>query len=766
MLSKPTSRILRMVALGFLASSMLANCAFAESQSEQVVLSMPEHFHAPGAAAQGFSSVDADKIQETQEKYVFETEVSKLMKIIINSLYKNRDIFLRELISNASDALDKIRFLSLTDSGSMSSNSNLNISIAADPVARTLTITDSGVGMTRQQLKDNLGTIAKSGTSEFLSKMEDSKKDDVSLIGQFGVGFYSVFLVADRVTVASKSNDDPVQHVWVSDAVNDFTIAEDPRGNTLGRGSQITLYLKEDAAEFLEPSNVENLISRYSEFINFPIFLWKSHNETIVPDKNDKVELDDDIEEEEINAEQKVEPEEITEQVWDWNQINTQKPIWTRSPKDISEEEYIEFYKSFSKNENAQPITWSHFKGEGDVDFRSIIYVPPEPEANFYQSLATDTSNVKLFIKRVFITDEVAGDFFPKWLSFLKAIVDAEDLPLNVSRETLQQHKTLKMISKRLIKKALDMFAQLAKTDEKKYTQFIRHYGSALKYGGIESSTHRKKIGTLLRYQSSQYPTDPVVGFDAYIERMKPDQKNIFYASGMTVEEIEQSPFLERLVADGYEVLYFTDPIDEMLMQNMPGYDGKMFSNIAKGDIKIGEETDDSKAEQKALEESYRPLEHYLKNVLSEYIDKVTISKRLATSPMAIVTPEFGLTGHMEKLLAAQGFNAAQKEDALYKFMASQKKSLEINPNHPIIQSLLEKIEEGEADEDITQLVTVLYETTAIRSGFALKDMRGFTQRIEEVVGKGVGAEVAKAPKLRQEIPTVPEELFVGHDEL
>jgi heat shock protein beta len=689
------------------------------------------------------------------------------MKIIINSLYKNRDIFLRELISNASDALDKIRFLSLTDSASMSSNSNLNISIAADPIARTLTITDSGVGMTRQQLKENLGTIAKSGTSEFLAKMEDSKKEDVSLIGQFGVGFYSVFLVADKVSVASKSNDDPVQHVWVSDAVNDFTIAEDPRGNTLGRGSQITLHLKEDATEFLDPTLVEGLISRYSEFINFPIFLWKGHNETIVPEQADD-DVDVDIEEEEIDAEKKTETEEITQEVWDWNQVNTQKPIWTRSPKDIADEEYIEFYKTFSKKEVGEPISWSHFKGEGDVDFRAIMYIPPEPEANFYQSMATATSNVKLFIKRVFITDDVAGDFFPKWLSFLQAIVDAEDLPLNVSRETLQQHKTLRMISKRLIKKALDMFAQLAKSDEKKYTKFIQAYGSALKYGAIESNTHRKRVASLLRFQSSKNPSEPVVGLDAYLENMKPDQKNIFYASGMTVEEIQQSPFLERLIADGYEVLFFTDPIDEMLMQNMPGYDGKMFSNIAKGDIKFGDDSDEAKAEQKELEASFKPLQGWLMSVLSQYIDKVTISKRLATSPMAIVTPEFGLTGHMEKLLAAQGMNVAQKEDTLYKFMASQKKTLELNPNHPIIKALLDQIESGEPDEDTTQLVTVLYETTAIRSGFTLKDMRGFTQRIEEVVGKGVGADVVKAPKLKPDYGStiVPEELLFGHDEL
>lgn len=764
----PAPRIIRMAMLGFLASAMLATSTFAEpQQGEQIVLSSTEH-HAPGAGAQGFSALDTEKIRETEEKYVFETEVSKIMKIIINSLYKNRDIFLRELISNASDALDKIRFMSLTDSASMGTNSNLNISITADPVARTLTITDSGVGMTRQQLKDNLGTIAKSGTSEFLSKMEESKKEDVSLIGQFGVGFYSVFLVADRVTVASKSNDDPAQHVWVSDAVNDFTIAEDPRGNTLGRGSQITLHLKEDAVEFLEPSNVESLITKYSEFINFPIFLWKGHNETIISEKSDTFETDADVEEEEIDGE-KTEPEELTEEVWEWNQINTQKPIWTRSPKDITEEEYVEFYKTFTKSNDGDPIAWSHFKGEGDVDFRSIMYIPARPDANFYQSLASATNNVKLFIKRVFITDDVAGDFFPRWLSFLKAIVDAEDLPLNVSRETLQQHKTLKMISKRLVKKALDMFAQLAKNDEKKYSEFISHYGVALKYGAIESQTHRKKVASLLRFRSSQNAQDAVVGLDAYIERMKPDQKNIFYASGMTIEEIEQSPFLERLVADGYEVLYFVDPIDEMLMQNMPGYDGKSFSNIAKGDIKIGDDSDEAKAEHKELEETFKPLQNWLKSTLSEYIDKVTISKRLATSPMAIVTPEFGLTGHMEKLLAAQGMNAAQKEDALYKFMASQKKTLEVNPKHPIIKALLDQVESGEPDEDITQLVTVLYETTSIRSGFQVKDLRGFTQRIEEVVGKGVGADVAKAPTLKkeEEEPIVPEDLFVGgHDEL
>ncbi|KAI9271491.1 Hsp90 protein-domain-containing protein [Phascolomyces articulosus] len=673
---------------------------------------------------------------EDTEKFTFQTEISRLMSLIINSLYKTREIFLRELISNASDALDKIRFMALTDSSALAHNSKLSISIAADPESKTITITDTGIGMTREQLKQNLGTIAKSGTSEFLAKVEGSKDGDVNQIGQFGVGFYSVFLVADKVTVASKSNDDEDQYVWSSQAVDDFVIAKDPRGNTLGRGTQITLHLKEDAEEFLNENALRDLVTKYSEFINFPIYLWSSHEEEVAKEATEKEEDDEIVEEsleeedEESTKKEEEEVEKVT--VFDWERINTQKPIWMRNAKEVEEDEYVEFYRAIAKEPSATPISWTHVKGEGDTEYRSIMYIPPKVDPNFFQNLAEKAHNVRLFVKRVFITDEF--ELFPKWLSFLKGIVDADDLPLNVSRETLQQHRALRTISKHLVKKALDMFQQLAKDNEEKYGQFFKEYGSALKYGAIESNTHRKKIAGLLRFSSSYDPTSPGVSLDSYISRMKGSQSSIFYLSGMSVEEIEQSPFLERLLARGYEVLYLTEPIDEMLIQNMPGYNGKMFANVAKGDLKFGDEEE----LDEQLDEDYDELQAWLKTTLADEIDKVVLSKRLTTSPMAIVAADFGLTGHMERLMAAQG-QSNKDRDMMLNFMKMQKKTLEINPKHPIIKSLAGRSID-EMDEDTKELVLVLYETTAIRSGYPLADINAFTKRVETIIRKGVGA--------------------------
>ncbi|KAI8332102.1 Hsp90 protein-domain-containing protein [Chlamydoabsidia padenii] len=681
----------------------------------------------------------ADQVEQLEtEKFTFQTEISRLMSLIINSLYKSREIFLRELISNASDALDKIRFMALTDASALATQEDLTISIAADPSTNSLIITDTGIGMTRDQLMKNLGTIAKSGTSEFLEKLE-SAKGDVTQIGQFGVGFYSVFLVADKVTVASKSNDDPDQHVWMSEAVDDFVIAKDPRGNTLGRGTQITIHLKDNALEFLDQDNLKGLVAKYSEFINFPILVWTSRNETVTKATTDSVgDDDDDLLEESLDKESATEEEKETRTVYSWERVNTLKPIWMRNAKDVSDEDYIDFYRSFTKNPSGEALTWSHYKGEGDVEFRSIIYVPSAADPNFFQNLAEKVHNVKLFVKRVFITDEF--DLFPKWLSFLKGVVDADDLPLNVSRETLQKHKSLRTISKHLVKKALDMFAQLAKQDEEKYTKFIKQFGSALKYGAIESNTHRKKVASLLRFASSYDPSGPTVSLDNYITRMKANQKSMYYLSGMTISEIENSPFLEQLLARGYEVLYMVDPIDEMLIQNMPGYNGKMFVNIAKGKLSFGDDEDvDGQQQQQDQDADYQPLFDWLKTTLAQHVDKVISSKRLTKSPMAIVANDFGLTGHMERLMAAQGGESKSQQDMMLNMMKMQKKTLEINPAHPIIKTLLERVESNDMDGDMTDLVTVLYETTSIRSGYPLADITGFTKRVETIIRRGVG---------------------------
>ncbi|KAI9314445.1 Hsp90 protein-domain-containing protein [Dichotomocladium elegans] len=712
----------------------------ADAEQQQIVFE--SGYNTPSA---GLSAEQVEQLEDT-ETFTFQTEISRLMSLIINSLYKTREIFLRELISNASDALDKIRFLALTDATALATNDKLAIMIAADPEAGTIVITDSGIGMTREQLKQNLGTIAKSGTSEFLAKFEESK-GDVNQIGQFGVGFYSVFLVADKVTVASKSNDDEDQYVWSSHAINDFMIAKDPRGNTLGRGTEITIHLKDDALRFLEEDTLRSLIGKYSEYINFPIYLWTSHEEKVIK-QNEDVDDDDVIEEEDLEDDVDKKKEEVQETriVHDWERINTQKPIWLRNAKEVSKEEYVDFYKSISKDQR-EPLSWTHVKGEGDVEYRSIIYIPSKVDPNFFQNLAEKAHNVRLFVKRVFITDEF--DLFPKWLSFLKGIVDADDLPLNVSRETLQKHRALRNISKHLVKKALDMFAQLAKDDEEKYTTFFKEYGNALKFGTVEDNKHRKKLATLLRFPSSYDPSEAAVSLESYISRMKSNQKSIYYLSGMAVSEVEQSPFLEKLLARGYEVLYFVEPIDEMLVQNMPGYSGKMFVNIAKGDLKFGDEDLDDF--DPSLETQFKPVADWLKETLAEDIDKVILSKRLTTSPMAIVASDYGLTGHMERLMAAQG-QSSKEHESMLNFMKLQKKTLEINPKHPIIKSLLDR---DTFDEDTTELVKVLYETTAIRSGYPLKDINGFTKRVETIIRKGVGAPLDE--EVEVEVEAAPE---------
>ncbi|RIA93742.1 heat shock protein gp96 [Glomus cerebriforme] len=696
----------------------------------------------------GFTKEETEKLKVTGEKHEFQTEVSRLMKLIINSLYKTREIFLRELISNASDAIDKIRFLSLTDPNALSAAPTLNITIWTDKDNKVLTIADSGIGMNKKQLIENLGTIAKSGTSEFLNAVED-KKADMNLIGQFGVGFYSVFLVADKVVVTTKNNEDK-QYIWESHAVNDFTIAEDPRGNTLGRGTQIQLFLKDDALEFLDDGVLRGLILKYSEFINFPIWLWTTQTQVVevsdektedtevkkesTDDKKDNDDLDQpEIEDVTDKPEEKKEKKTETIEVPGWELMNTQKPIWTRDPKNITDYEYENFYMSFAKDSNL-PLAWTHFKAEGEVEFKSIIYIPGKAPEGLFQKVQDYSRNVKLFVKRVFITDEFL-DFVPKYLAFIRAIIDADDLPLNVSRETLQQHKFLQLIQKRIIKKCLDLIADLSK-DEEKFTKFLSEFGTSLKVGAIEDNKNRKKIAQLLRFPSS-YKGSNSTSIDDYISRMKKGQDAMYFITGASVEEVQNSPFVEGLVARGYEVLYMVEPIDEMLVQHMPGHGGKMFKNIAKGEFKFENE---DLAEVQKLRSRFTKLIDNMQSTLIDQVEKIEVSARLTTSPCAVVATDWGWTGNMEKIMAAQAFK--QENPLLKEFYAKQKKILEINPNHPLILGLLERAENDSFDADTKEMVRVLYETTLIRSGYSLKDNLKYAARVEKILRTNLGVDL------------------------
>lgn len=414
-------------------------------------------------------------LRDQAEKYTFQAEVNRMMKLIINSLYRNKEIYLRELISNASDALDKIRLLSLTDSSVLDSTPELSIRIKADKERKMLHIIDTGIGMTKQDLINNLGTIAKSGTAEFLTQMQDaaSQKDLSDMIGQFGVGFYSAFLVADRVIVTTKHNDDK-QYIWESDA-NSFSIIEDPRGNTLKRGSQITLELKPEAVDYLEVDTVQNLVRKYSQFINFPIYLWASKTqmveEPVEEEAPEAVPADDEADVETDKDTPKTKQVEKT--IWDWELVNSNKPIWSRKPAEIEEEEYNEFYKSLTKD-SKEPLAKVHFVAEGEVTFKSLLFIPGSQPNESFSKYGAKTTNIKLYVRRVFITDDFT-DIMPSYLSFIQGVVDSDDLPLNVSRETLQQHKLIKVIKKKLIRKALDM---MKKIPDAEYEKFWKEYST------------------------------------------------------------------------------------------------------------------------------------------------------------------------------------------------------------------------------------------------------------------------------------------------
>lgn len=684
----------------------------------------------------GLSVAEMKELRNRAEKHNFQAEVNRMMKLIINSLYKNKEIFLRELISNASDALDKIRLLSLTDPSVLSTTEELSIRIKADPENHILHVTDTGVGMTKADLINNLGTIARSGTSEFLSKFLDSSaspEQQQDLIGQFGVGFYSSYLVADRVVVTSKHNDDD-QYIWESDS-SSYTIVKDPRGATLKRGTQVTLHLKEEAHDFLEADTLKNLVEKYSQFINFSIYLWQSKTETVeepVEEETEKLtdekteDADGKIEEEKMESKTK----KVEKTTWDWEKINNVKPIWMRKSDDVEMEEYKEFYKSITKDQE-NPLAHVHFTAEGEVAFKSILYVPRHSPFDMFQNYGKGTDNIKLYVRRVFITDDF-HDMMPKYLSFIRGIVDSDDLPLNVSRETLQQHKLLKVIKKKLVRKVLDMLKKMEPAD---FEDFWKEYSTNIKLGVMEDPTNRTRLAKLLRFYSS-HSKDKMTSFAEYVSRMKDKQEMIFYVAGSSREEVESSPFVERLLKKGYEILYLVEAVDEYAIQSMPEFDGKKFQNVAKEGLKF-DDGEKSKETQEQLEKEFEPLTNWFKDVaLKDKIDKALISERLVQSPCALVASSYGWSGNMERIMKSQAHSKSY--DPTQEFYANQKKTFEINPRHPIMKELLRRVKSGENNEKITDTALLLFETATLRSGYTLNDQIGFAERVEQILRRTV----------------------------
>lgn len=623
------------------------------------------------------------------EKMEFQTEVRDLLNLMIHSLYSHKEIFLRELVSNAADALDKVRFLSIANPELLAGDSDLRIQLKANEENHVLTIEDNGIGMNREDLVANLGTIARSGTKNFMKNMTGESKHDLNLIGQFGVGFYSVFMVASKVEVHTRKAGEEGGWLWTSEGTGEFTLQELPKE---ARGTKLTIYIKDedDCREYAKEWQIRNIVRKYSEFVTHPIFMLPAVKAS-----------KDEAKDEEVKG-----PE----------QLNEKPALWRQSPKQVEADHYKEFFGHVS-HEGSEPLCWSHNHVEGAQEFWSLLYVPTKAPYGIWQN--ERTHGLKLYVKRVFIMED-CKELLPTWLRFVRGIIDSEDLPLNVSREILQNNKIITSIRKHVVKKVLDSLQQVATDRPDDYKMFWKEMGAVLKEGFYMNWDNLDELKALLRFHSTKTEGDSIVGLKEYVLRMPESQKEIYYMPGESRAAIQNSPHLEVFKSKGYEVLFMTDTIDEWMMQNLSEFEGKKFHNITRGDVEL-EKTSEEEKSEKESKKRFGKLCDSLKGLLESSVSEVRVSSRLKDSPCCLVSGADAMGSHMERLMEMTGQAGFVKS----------KRILEINPEHPICASLLAKAEAGES---LGQWPTALYGQALLAEGSPLPDPGAYVQAVNSLL--------------------------------
>ena len=627
------------------------------------------------------------------ETHGFQTEVKQLLSLMAHSLYSNKEVFLRELISNAADAADKLRFKALSEPSLYEDDGQLRVRLILDKERRTLTISDNGIGMTRDQAIEHLGTIARSGTAEFFSHLSGDQARDSQLIGQFGVGFYSAFIVADKVAVHSRGAGEAAERgvCWESDGSGSFTVADIHKSS---RGTDVILHLKEEESEFLDDWRLRSVVGKYSDHISIPVELW-----------------------EQPEAQEPTEGEEKSVSEGQWKQVNRATALWTRTPRDIKDEEYQEFYKHIS-HDFEEALAWSHNKVEGNQEYTSLLYVPARAPWDLWNR--EQKHGLKLYVQRVFIMDD-AEQFMPTYLRFVKGVLDTNDLPLNLSREILQDNKVTAQLRKACTKRVLGMLGKLAKEDSDKYQRFWGEFGNVLKEGPAEDYAHKEEIAKLLRFASTHTDSDVAnVSLEAYVGRMKEKQSKIYYIIADNYAAASNSPHLELLRKKGVEVLLLWERIDEWLMNHLTEFDGKQFVSVTQGDLQLGElEDEESRKHQESLVEANQSLVERVRKALGDKVKEVRISHRLTSTPSCVVTDAHGMSSHMMKLMQAAG----QK-------VPEQKFILELNPEHAMLKRI-----DGISDESLfAEWCDLLLEQAQLAEQGGLQDPSGFVARVNRLL--------------------------------